>query len=145
MPCLLPEDSTRLYAERGERGRALSPCIRIYSGVDALATAVHRHAQRSEAVHSKSPQAFWMQIVEIDVLDRLDPCRLKRSRAADDRQVCAAELSKRRERGCAQTSLADDEPDSVFGNERPRKALHARRRGRADAYRRIAGGMLPGS
>src|SRR5215471_1348062 len=145
MPFLLPEDSTPLHAKRSERGRALSPCIRIYSGVDAVAAAVHCHAQGSETPDSKSPQTFRMQIVEIDVLDRLDPCGLKCCRAADDRQVCAAELSKRRKRASAKTSLADDEPDAVLGNERPRKALHTRGGGRADAYRRVACGMLRGS
>src|SRR5262250_2664456 len=100
-------DSTCFHAESSQSSRALRPRVGIDRRVDAVAAAVHRYAQRTEAAHPELPQAFRMQIVEIDVLDCLHPCRFERGRASDDRQVRAAELSERGERSHAQAALAD--------------------------------------
>ena len=57
--------------------------------------AVHRDQQRAEVADAELPQALGIEVVEIDVLDRLDPGRLERRRAADDREIDAAELAER--------------------------------------------------
>src|SRR5438876_9219094 len=79
--------STRLHAERGQRSSAVSPRVRVDRGIDAPPVAVHGDAQGTEVAHAKTPQALRMQIVEIDVLDRLDPGRLQRRRTAGDREI----------------------------------------------------------
>ena len=65
--------------------------------VEIAAAAVHRDPQRAEAAHAELPEALGIEIVEIDVLDRLDPRGLERGRAADDREIDAAELAERGE------------------------------------------------
>src|SRR4051794_24449679 len=59
------------------------------------AMRVHADQQRPEMFDAKSPQAFRMQVVEIDVLDLLDPGGLQGRGAADDRKVGSAELTER--------------------------------------------------
>jgi hypothetical protein len=43
-----------------------------------------------KSADAELPQAFRIEIVEIDVVDGLDPRRLERRRAADDREIDAA-------------------------------------------------------
>src|SRR5215469_4210692 len=95
---LLSRDSASLHAERSERGSALRARVGVDHGIDAPTVAVHRHAQRTEVAHAKAPQALRMQVVEIDILDRLDPGRLQRGGAADDGEIRTAQLAKRSER-----------------------------------------------
>ena len=104
--------------------------------------AVHRHQQRPEAAHAELPQRLGIEVIEIDLLDRLDPRRLERGRAADDGEVGAAEFSKRLGGAVAQAPFADDEPHAVLLHQRAREALHAIAGRGADADRRIAGGVL---
>src|SRR6185503_13311990 len=63
-------------------------------GVEALATAIHGNEQGAESVDAELPQRLRVQVVEVDVLDRLDPGGLERRGAADDGQIGAAELGK---------------------------------------------------
>ena len=56
------------------------------------AMAVHGDEQRPEIADAELPQRLGVQVVEVDVLDLLDPGRLQRRGATDDRQVGAAEL-----------------------------------------------------
>ena len=84
--------------QRGERGCAAVASRAVDGVVEARPVAVHRDEQRPEIAHTELPQALGIQIVEIDVLDRLDPCRFERGGAADDREVDAAKLGKGRER-----------------------------------------------
>src|SRR5688572_24768325 len=62
--------------------------------VEAVPAAVHCNEQGAESVDAELPQRLRMQIVEVDVLDRLDPGRLERCRAANDGQIGAAQLGK---------------------------------------------------
>src|SRR5260221_14702311 len=88
---------------------ALPPLARgvVHIGIEAAAMTVHRHDQRPEAAHAELPERFGIEIVEVDVLDRLDPGRLERRRAADDREICAAHFLEGVERVQAQATLAD--------------------------------------
>src|SRR5688572_10106582 len=63
--------------------------------VEALAVAIHGNEQRAEAVDTEFPQRLRMEVVEVHVLDRLDPGGLQRRRPADDGQVGSAELFER--------------------------------------------------
>src|SRR5690242_13477124 len=60
-----------LYVQRGKRGRAPIACRMIDRVVEAAAVAVHRYQQRSEIANPELPEAFGIEIVEVDVLDRL--------------------------------------------------------------------------
>src|SRR5687767_14434059 len=62
--------------------------------VEARSVAVHGNDQGPEAVDTELPQRLRVKVVEIHVLDSLDPRRLERGRAADDREIGAAELFK---------------------------------------------------
>ena len=64
--------------------------------------AVHRDQQRAEIADPKLPQRLGVQVVEVDVFDLLDPGRLERRGAADDRKIGAAEFAERCGRGFAQ-------------------------------------------
>src|SRR3972149_3854006 len=59
--------------------------------VEIPAMAVHCDQQRAEALDAEFPQRFGIQIVEIEVLDALDPGSFQRGGAADDREINAAE------------------------------------------------------
>ena len=48
---------------------------------------------------------FGIEIVEIDVLDGFDPCRLQRGGAADNGQISAAEIAEGVERVLAPCRL----------------------------------------
>ncbi len=106
--------------------------------VAAAPVRIHRHQQRPEALDAEFPQAFGIEIVEIDILDLLDPRRLQRRRPADDGEIGAADLLKGLLRFGTKPALADDEPHAVLRHQGPREALHARRRRRADTDRRVA-------
>src|SRR5574337_18978 len=104
-------DPLRRFRESGRRSSARSPDAKLREhrgtprsrlgvdvGVEAATGAVHRDLQRAEAANAELPQALRIEIVEVDVLARLDPRRLERGDAADDRKVDAAELAERGER-----------------------------------------------
>src|SRR6185503_13083246 len=65
-----------------------APCGRSRGDLakQAPAMAVHADEQRSEIPHAELPEGFRIDVVEVDVLDRLDPGRLERRGAADDRE-----------------------------------------------------------
>src|SRR5512141_2906829 len=77
--------------------------------IQVAAVAVHRDEQRAEALDAEFPQRLGIEIVEIDVFDLLDPRRLERRGAADDREIDAAVLRERGERAFAHPALADDD------------------------------------
>ena len=58
--------------------------------VQTSTVAVHRDQQRSEIVNAELPEAFRIEVIEVDVLDRVDPRRLQRRRAADDCEIDTA-------------------------------------------------------
>ena len=75
------------------------------SRIEAAAVAVHCHEQRPEVADAEFPQRFRVEVVEVDVLDRLDPGRFQRRRAADDGEIDAAEVRERGQRAFAQPPL----------------------------------------
>src|SRR5580765_5534241 len=60
--------------------------------VQALAMAVHGDDQRAEGLDAKLPQRLRVEVVEVDVLDGLDPGRLERRGAADDGELNPAQV-----------------------------------------------------
>src|SRR5258706_2491683 len=106
--------------------------------------AVHGDQERSETPDPELPDRFGMEVVEVDVLDRLDPGRFQRRGAADDRQIGAAGSLEHLERPGAEPALADDEPHPQAFQEGLREALHASRGGGADAQWRVTRGMRRG-
>ena len=131
-------------ARRAPR-RAAPRASALTSRVQRAAVRIHRHQQRAEALDAEFPQALGIQVVEIDVLDRLDPGRLQRRGAADDGEIGAAEIAEGGERRRPHAALADDDAHAVALHQRPREALHAHRRRGADADRLIAGRDSPGA
>src|SRR5882762_9534797 len=59
------------------------------------AMRIHADQQRAEMFDAESPQALGMQIVEVDILDLLDPGRLQRRRTPDDGEIGAAQFLER--------------------------------------------------
>src|SRR5688572_19347147 len=102
------------YSERGERRGALRARGLVHFGVKAAAVAVHGDQQRAEALHPELPQRLGIEVVQVDVLDLLDPGRFQRGRAADHREIDAAQVPERRRRAFAQAALADDDARAVF-------------------------------
>ena len=103
-----------LHAEAGQHLGA--PRLRVVGdvAVEAAAVAVHADEQRPEVADAELPQRLGVEVVEVDVLDLLDPGRLERRGAADDREVDAAQLAERRLRAFAQAALADDDAHAVL-------------------------------
>ena len=99
---------------------------------------IHADEQRAESTHAELPQRLRIHVVEVHVLDRLDPGGLQGGGPADDGQVGAAQFAEGGLRVLLQAALADDEANAVLAHERAREALHARRGGRADADRLVA-------
>src|SRR5260221_13935074 len=71
-------------AETGKRLGAPSLRIAPDLSVQTAAVAVHRPHQRPEAAHAEFPQRLRMQVVQVHVLDRLDPGGFEGRGAADD-------------------------------------------------------------
>src|SRR5688500_4028603 len=129
------------YAQAAQGfGAALLRSI-LDPGIEAVAVAIHCNEQGAEAVDAELPQRLRIEVVEVDVLDRFDPRRLQRGRAADDREVGAAQLPEGLQRLLAQAALSDNEAHAVLAHERPGKALHAIACRSADADRGIAARM----
>src|SRR5690242_12549722 len=133
----------RLHAQAGERLRAPLPGIALHLRIQAPAMAVHRDDERPEAAHAEFPERFRMQVVEVDVLDRLDPGGLERRGAADDGEVGAAKLRERLEGILAQAALADDEAHAVLLHQGTRESLHAIAGGRPNADRLVVRADFP--
>src|ERR1051325_10624563 len=55
--------------------------------VEAAAVAVHGDEQRPETVDPELPDRLGVEVVQVHVLDRVDPRGFERGRAADDRKV----------------------------------------------------------
>src|SRR5687768_8072226 len=99
--------------------------------------AVHCNDQRAEAVDTESPQGLRIEVVEVYVLDRLDPGGLERGRAADDGEIGSTKILECIQRLRTQAALADHQAHAVLLQKRPRETLHAIAGSRADAQRRI--------
>src|SRR5688572_11058408 len=112
-------------------------------GIKARAVAVHSNEHGAESVDAELPQRLGVEVIEVDVLDRLDPGGLQRRRAADDGQIGPADLGKTLQGILAQPTLADDQPDRVLLHQGPREPLHPVAGGGADANSLIAGWRLP--
>src|SRR6185436_10717408 len=63
----------RLHAETCQRRGAASARFAVDPGVQAAAVTVHRHHQRAETAHAELPERYRVQVIEIHILDRLDP------------------------------------------------------------------------
>src|SRR5256885_10699750 len=50
---------------------------------------------RAEVPDAKLPQRFGIEVIEVHVLDSLDPGRLQRRGAADDGEIGAAQIAER--------------------------------------------------
>ena len=96
-----------------------------------------RAAGRTRRMRKRHRLSGW-RVVEIDVLDLLDPGRFQRRRAADDGEIGPAEIGERRQRVRTHAALADDQAHAFALHQRTRETLHAHRGGGADAERRIA-------
>src|SRR5438046_2263818 len=66
------------HAESAQRRRAALLRCALHFRVKTAAVAVHRHQQRTEVPNAKLPQRFWIEVIEVHVLDSLDPGRLQR-------------------------------------------------------------------
>src|SRR5262249_53952330 len=77
----------RFHAEARERLLAARLRDALDLRVEARSVAVHGDDQWPEATHAELPQRLGMQVIEIDILDRLDPRGLERRGAADDGEV----------------------------------------------------------
>src|SRR5690606_23430448 len=62
-----------LHAERGEHRRPPGVDILAHDVVEAAAVAVHRDQQRAEVADAELPERFRVQVVQVDILDALDP------------------------------------------------------------------------
>ena len=83
-----------------------------------------------------------MEVVHVDVLDRLDPGRLQRGGAADDGEIGTAEVAKRGERAGPMPPLPTmirTPSRSISG--RVKRSIRIRGGG-ADAERLVAGGPV---
>ena len=105
---------------------------------------IHRHQQRTEALDAEAPDALGVEVVHVDLLDRLDPGGLQRRGAADHGEIGAADVAEGVERALPHAALADDDADALALHQRPGEALHALRGGGADAHRLIAGRAFVG-
>src|SRR5450631_1126715 len=74
-------------AKRRQRAITARPGVGVDGRKQAAAVAVHGHRERAEIANPESPQAFGIELVQVDVLDRLDPRRFQRRGPADDRKV----------------------------------------------------------
>src|SRR6266850_5439519 len=102
------------HAQQAQRlGAALLRRI-LHRRVEAPAMAVHGYEQRPEGPDAEFPQRFGVEVVEVDVLDGLDPGRLERRGAADDGEVHPAQVAERLERAFSQAALADDDAHAVL-------------------------------
>src|SRR5690348_16390827 len=81
----------------------------VDAAVNAAAVAVHRHHEGAEAAHTQLPERLGIEVIQVHVLDRFDPGRLERGRAADDGEIGAAQLAKSGGRVRAQSAFADYE------------------------------------
>src|SRR5258706_15909708 len=86
MSCFLSFD-----AETGKRLAAPSLRIAPDLSVQTAAVAVHRHHQRTEAAHAEFPQRFRVQVIQVHILDRLDPGGLECRGAPDNGEIRAAQ------------------------------------------------------
>src|SRR5262245_13800250 len=82
------------HAQALQRLRALLLRRGLDPRVEAFAVAVHGNDEGAESVDTELPQRLGIEVVEVHVLDRLDPGGLERRRAADDRQVSASQFGK---------------------------------------------------
>src|SRR5215471_15805990 len=98
---------------------------------------IHRHQQGTEAADAELPQTFRIELFEIHVLDRLDPGRLECRSATDDGKVSTANLAECSKALLAHAALAYNDPHAVALHQWPSEPLHAHRRRRADADRRV--------
>src|SRR5216684_6477145 len=81
------------HAESAQRRRAALLRCPLHFRVETAAMTVHRHQQRAEVPDAKLPQRFGIEVIEVHVLDRLDPGRLQRRGDAADGAVGAAQLA----------------------------------------------------
>src|SRR5262245_48098157 len=81
--------------ELRQHGCAAGGGILLDARVERAAMGIHRHHERTEMPDAEAPQAFGMEIVEVDVLDGLDPGGLQRGSAADHGEIGAAEVAER--------------------------------------------------
>ena len=106
--------------------------------------AVHCDQQRAEFFDAKFPQRLGVQVVEIDVLDLLDPCRLQRRSAANNGEIHATDVLERGLRCGKQPAFTYHDAHAVLLHQRAREALHARAGRGAYADRLVTGRMRHG-
>src|SRR5438309_9644299 len=90
------------HAESAQRRRAALLRCALHFRVKTAAVAVHRHQQRAEVPNAKRPERFGIEVIEVHVLDSLDPRRLLRGGAADDGEAGPAQIAKGLEGSLAQ-------------------------------------------
>ena len=64
----------------------------LHVGEERAAVGIHADQQRAEIADREAPQALGVEVVHVDVHDRLDPGGLQGRRAADDGEVGPAPL-----------------------------------------------------
>ena len=84
----------RTPSSRKASRAALLRRIACTARVEAPAVAVHGDEQRAEAADAELPQRLRVEVVEVDVLDGLDPGGLERRGAADDGEVNPAQVGE---------------------------------------------------
>src|SRR5690242_15729662 len=103
---------------------------------------IHRHKQGAKSADAESPQTFWIELFEIDILDRFDPRGLQSRGAARYGKISAADFAERIETLEAHAALADDDPHTFALHQRAREPLHPHRCRGADADRRKLRGIF---
>src|SRR3569833_2960944 len=106
--------------------------------VGRAAARIHGDEQRAEALDAETPDAFRVEVVHVDLLDRLDPGGLQRRRAPDHGEVGAANVAEGSERTLPHAALADDDADALALHQRAREARHTLRGGGTNAERLVA-------
>src|SRR5438067_635547 len=127
---LVAADFNAKFAQRLFAALARRP---VHFAIEAAALAIHGDDERTETAHAELPQRLGIEVIEIDLLDRLDPRRLERRRAADDGEVGAAKVFECLLRAITQAAFANHQSHAVLLHQRARETLHAIARRGADA------------
>src|SRR6185437_9797550 len=81
-------------AEASEDFGAARHGVALDALVRRAAVRIHGHQQRAEAPDAEAPDAFRVEVVHVDLFDRLDPGGLQRRGAADHREIDAADVAE---------------------------------------------------
>src|SRR3954447_13004182 len=131
--CVRPTCSPRPRLKPGKELLQLRLGAGLDVTVEGVPVRIDPDGERAEVLDAELPEALGHQLLPHHLFDLLDLRRLKRSSAADDREVDHAEPLHRLDRLVGEATLAADRTHAVLRAERLRESHHARARRRADA------------